>query len=50
MMLEDYGVRGVRITCIEGQLTDHYNPESNTVNLVKTYITDQHNGCFGGCP
>lgn len=35
MMLEDYGVRGVRITCIEGQLTDHYNPESNTVNLSK---------------
>jgi Zn-dependent membrane protease YugP len=40
MMLEDYGVRGVRITCIEGQLTDHYNPESNTVNLSK----DVYNG------
>lgn len=34
-MLSDYGVRGVRITCIEGQLTDHYNPETNTVNLSK---------------
>ena len=34
-MLEDYGVHGVRITCIEGQLTDHYNPENKTVNLSK---------------
>ena len=34
-MLSDYGVKGVRITCVEGQLTDHYNPETNTVNLSK---------------
>lgn len=39
-MLEDYGIKGVRITCIEGQLTDHYNPENNTVNLSK----DVYNG------
>lgn len=32
-MLQDYGISGVRITCIEGRLTDHYNPEDNTVNL-----------------
>ena len=32
-MLEENGITGVRITCIEGQLTDHFNPETMTVNL-----------------
>ncbi|MBR6212464.1 MAG: zinc metallopeptidase [Bacteroidales bacterium] len=32
-MLEENGVTNVRITCIEGQLTDHFNPETMTVNL-----------------
>jgi len=32
-MLYDYGISDVKITCVEGQLTDHYNPETNTVNL-----------------
>lgn len=32
-MLQDHGISGVRITCVEGRLTDHYNPEDNTVNL-----------------
>ncbi|MDO5442382.1 MAG: zinc metallopeptidase [Bacteroidia bacterium] len=35
-MLEDHGIRDVRITCIEGQLTDHYNPETKTVNLSES--------------
>ncbi|MBO6077608.1 MAG: zinc metallopeptidase [Bacteroidaceae bacterium] len=34
-MLEDYGIPEVRITCVEGKLTDHYNPETNSVNLSK---------------
>ena len=34
-MLYDYGIPEVRITCVEGKLTDHYNPEDNTVNLSK---------------
>lgn len=34
-MLQGYGIRDVKITCVEGQLTDHYNPENNTVNLSK---------------
>ena len=34
-MLADYGIPEVRITCVEGKLTDHYNPENNTVNLSK---------------
>ena len=34
-MLSDYGIPEVKITCVEGKLTDHYNPENNTVNLSK---------------
>ncbi|GAB4109269.1 MAG: zinc metallopeptidase [Thermoflexibacter sp.] len=32
-MLDAYGIRGVRITCVEGTLTDHYNPTDYTINL-----------------
>lgn len=39
-MLADNGISNVKVTCIEGQLTDHYNPETNTVNLSK----DVYNG------
>ena len=34
-MLHDHGIYDVQITCIEGQLTDHYNPATKTVNLSK---------------
>ncbi|MBQ6287067.1 MAG: zinc metallopeptidase [Bacteroidales bacterium] len=32
-MLYDNGITDVQITCIPGQLTDHYNPQTKTVNL-----------------
>ena len=32
-MLHDNGIYDVKITCIKGQLTDHYNPATKTVNL-----------------
>ena len=32
-MLRDHGITDVKITCISGQLTDHYNPATKTVNL-----------------
>lgn len=32
-MLRDHGIYDVRVTCIPGQLTDHYNPADKTVNL-----------------
>lgn len=32
-MLRDYNIYDVRVTCIPGQLTDHYNPADKTVNL-----------------
>lgn len=34
-MLRDHGITDVKITCIEGQLTDHYNPATQTVNLSR---------------
>jgi uncharacterized protein len=32
-MLKDNGVYDVKVISVEGQLTDHYNPEDKTVNL-----------------
>jgi uncharacterized protein len=34
-MLRDNNIHDVQITCVEGQLTDHYNPLNKTVNLSK---------------
>lgn len=33
LMLADNNIRDVQVTCVEGQLTDHYDPTSKTVNL-----------------
>lgn len=32
-MLRDHGISDVKVISVEGQLTDHYNPASKTVNL-----------------
>lgn len=32
-MLRDNGIRGVKIGSVKGQLTDHYNPATKTINL-----------------
>jgi Zn-dependent membrane protease YugP len=32
-MLRDNGISGVRVECVPGQLTDHYNPVDKTINL-----------------
>lgn len=32
-MLYDHGITNVRIMSVEGQLSDHYNPQDRTVNL-----------------
>jgi Zn-dependent membrane protease YugP len=32
-MLRAHGIFDVQVICVEGQLTDHYNPETKTVNL-----------------
>ena len=41
MMLEDHGIRDVKISCIPGQLTDHYNPQTNTVNLSESVYSQR---------
>src|SRR5579859_4620864 len=33
LMLADNGIRDVQVISVEGQLTDHYDPSSKTVNL-----------------
>src|SRR5688572_12318129 len=33
LMLADNGIRDVQVTSVPGQLTDHYNPATRTVNL-----------------
>lgn len=40
LMLADNGIHDVQVTCVEGQLTDHYNPMNKTVNLS----TDVYHG------
>ena len=32
-MLADHGITNVKVTHVKGQLTDHYNPATRTVNL-----------------
>ena len=33
LMLADNGIQNVQVTCVAGELTDHYNPANKTVNL-----------------
>ncbi len=33
LMLRDHGIHDVRVTSVNGALTDHYNPVNKTVNL-----------------
>ncbi|WP_375584393.1 zinc metallopeptidase [Cyclobacterium xiamenense] len=33
LMLADHNIHHVRVNCVEGQLSDHYNPMNKTVNL-----------------
>lgn len=39
-MLADHGLSDVRITCVPGKLTDHYNPLDRTVNLSHAVYHD----------
>lgn len=41
-MLADNGIRDVRVISVAGQLTDHYNPVSKTVNLSEA-VYNQRN-------
>ena len=41
-MLEDHGIRDVKVISTPGRLTDHYNPVDKTVNLSEA-VYNQHN-------
>lgn len=41
-MLDDHGIRGVRVISTPGRLTDHYNPADKTVNLSEA-VYNQRN-------
>ncbi|QQS29036.1 MAG: zinc metallopeptidase [Sphingobacteriales bacterium] len=41
-MLRDNGIYDVEVISVQGQLTDHYNPQNKTVNLSET-VYNQHN-------
>ena len=38
-MLRDYGVSNVKVTSVNGFMTDHYNPATRTVNLSAEVFT-----------
>lgn len=41
-MLADHGIRDVKITHVQGQLTDHYNPLNKTVNLSEAVYHERN--------
>lgn len=41
-MLADHGISDVKITHVEGQLTDHYNPANKTVNLSESVYSQRN--------
>jgi Zn-dependent membrane protease YugP len=40
-MLRDNGIFDVRVESIQGQLTDHYNPDKKTINLSQAVYNDR---------
>ncbi len=41
-MLTDFGIHDVKVTAVQGELTDHYNPLTKTVNLSEA-VYNQRN-------
>jgi hypothetical protein len=41
-MLRDNGIYDVKVTCVPGELTDHYNPLTKTVNLSHEVYYGNH--------
>jgi hypothetical protein len=39
-MLSDHGISDVKVVCVKGQLTDHYNPKNLTVNLSEAVYNE----------
>ncbi|MEL6539632.1 MAG: zinc metallopeptidase [Bacteroidota bacterium] len=45
-MLQENGIKGIKILCTPGYLTDHYNPVTKTVNLSKDVYYGQTIGAL----
>jgi hypothetical protein len=41
-MLSDHGISDVKVVCVKGQLTDHYNPKNLTVNLSEAVYNERN--------
>jgi hypothetical protein len=41
-MLSDHGISDVKVVCIKGQLTDHYNPKNRTINLSEVVYNERN--------
>ncbi|WP_435623674.1 zinc metallopeptidase [Flagellimonas sp.] len=41
-MLDDHGIRDVKVTSTPGMLTDHYNPKNKTVNLSEAVYSQRN--------
>lgn len=41
-MLREHGIYDVKVQCIKGQLTDHYNPTNKTLNLSEDVYNGSH--------
>ena len=39
-MLFDHGITNVKVVCVKGKLTDHYNPKDRTVNLSESVFNN----------
>lgn len=40
-MLRDNGIYDVKVECVQGSLTDHYNPDKKTINLSQDVYTSR---------
>ena len=41
-MLNDHGIRGVKVISVHGSLTDHYDPQKKTVNLSESVYNERN--------
>ena len=41
-MLSDHGITNVRVVCVSGRLTDHYNPKDRTINLSESVYSQRN--------
>lgn len=48
-MLRDHKIYDVKVTSVQGSLTDHYNPVNKTVNLSQDVYHERHVAAAACC-